>query len=123
MPMRFESNIAGEVAYLGGTRDGAILLWSPGTTTVRFGFNRPGSSLTRVENPGRFGGAVHNRKEFRAFATRFREEGSPKDAAGADRKRAKHPRSRNARRTLSAELLRRREFAKKRRRNDYGQFV
>ena len=120
--LRFESNIAGEFAYLSGKRDGPILMWAPGTTTVRFGFNRPGGALTRVAAPERFGGSVHNRKEFRAFATKFHAEGSVEDGRGGA-ERVRHPHDRSARRNLDQEAKRRRAAAKKQRRNGYGQFA
>lgn len=84
MAVTIDRTIAGDFAYLTSRRDGPVLWWAPGTT-VRFGFNRIGSSWTRVEEPSRFGGTPTTAKEFREFARRFSEQG---ESVGMSRRRA-----------------------------------
>jgi hypothetical protein len=89
MAVRFERTIAGDVAYLDSRRDGAVLMWEKGTT-VKFAFNRAGSSWTRIEEPGRFGGTPQTSAQFRRFAQRFAEQG---ERVGLGEPRRRTPRT------------------------------
>ena len=83
MAVTFERTIAGEVAYLTVRRDGPVLMWEKGLP-VKFAFNRPGSSFTRVEEPSRFGGTPKSSAQFRTFARRFADQG---ESVGLGRRR------------------------------------